>query len=793
MQNFDAFFRHCTSHNPLPYQSKLAQKPLEDTILHVGTGLGKTQAVLVDYLYRRHVDPKQTPLRLIISTPMRTLTEQVAKVCRELVDRAALEIPVVPLMGGEPELRDFLPPDRPLIIIGTQDILLSRALNRGYASKVFRWPIDFALLNNDCWWVYDEVQLMQNGLATSTQLAAFRPLFDTSGPAISYWLSATLSPEWLDTIDYRQRPKPAIVELTEDDIRHEHVQRLTNASKKLVLAPPQCYTPKGLANFALEKHAPNSFTLIVVNTVSRARDTWRALNKLNANETLLLHSRFRSAEREQNLIRLSEIEKQGGIVVATQVVEAGLDLNAKTLVTDAAPYSSLVQRFGRCNRDGRIENASIFLVTRCFSDQHRKHAETPDAPASLKLSASPYDADEVLLALDVLASTDSAAQRDLPKVPQVAPWSTVLRRSDLLDLFDTTPDLGGHDLDISRFVRGGHDNDVFFGWKDWLEQPPPLRLTAADLCPVPIAEAKTFMAKHAVWTWSSSAIIPDEKGRRMGRWQKLNPKRDVDKLYPGMILLVHSQSGGYSPQAGWDPAIKSMVPSLPIDADDLNEAAGDDNLTYIGTQSLADHSQDVYNELRAMLLRLAELPSPDKEALLKAAELHDWGKAHPIFQTTLGGDPTNVLGKQSRNNSRRGHERPNFRHELASALAMLARNETDLACYLAAAHHGRNRVGIRSRPKERPSAPEKRIAAGVEDGDVLYACTLANGRQLPPTILSLNVMELGRDPQGANSWTERALRLLERYGPFRLAYLEMLLRVADMRASSQRESLNAHS
>jgi hypothetical protein len=34
------------------------------------------------------------------------------------------------------------------------------------------------------------------------------------------------------------------------------------------------------------------------------------------------------------------------------------------------------------------------------------------------------------------------------------------------------------------------------------------------------------------------------------------------------------------------------------------------------------------------------------------------------------------------------------------------------------------------------------------------------------------------------SWTERSVELLEEYGPFRLAYLEALIRVSDWKASA---------
>ena len=50
----------------------------------------------------------------------------------------------------------------------------------------------------------------------------------------------------------------------------------------------------------------------------------------------------------------------GRIVVTTQVVEAGLDLDAAVMITEAAPWPSLIQRAGRCNRGG-LRNADAEL------------------------------------------------------------------------------------------------------------------------------------------------------------------------------------------------------------------------------------------------------------------------------------------------------------------------------------------------------------------------------------------------------------------------------------------------
>src|SRR5207248_2740573 len=99
----------------------------------------------------------------------------------------------------------------------TQDMLLSRGINRGYAASRFHWPIDFGLLNNDCLWVFDEPQLMGSGVSTSAQLAGLRAALGTFGPCPSVWMSATLEPGWLDTVDFAGRVAGDAIELSAGD------------------------------------------------------------------------------------------------------------------------------------------------------------------------------------------------------------------------------------------------------------------------------------------------------------------------------------------------------------------------------------------------------------------------------------------------------------------------------------------------------------------------------------------------------------------------------------------------
>jgi CRISPR-associated endonuclease/helicase Cas3 len=114
---------------------------------------------------------------------------------------------------------------------------------------------------------------------------------------------------------------------------------------------------------------------------------------------------------------------------------------------------------------------------------------------------------------------------------------------------------------------------------------------------------------------------------------------------------------------------------------------------------------------------------------------------------------------------------------------MLATGESDLAAYVVAAHHGRVRMSIRSMPGE-----EDGRVRGIRGGvDILPACEPARGVLVSEILLSLDAMKLGQDGSGAMSWTDRVLRLRDRLGPFRLTYLEMLLRAADERASAAKQ------
>lgn len=108
---------------------------------------------------------------------------------------------------------------------------------------------------------------------------------------------------------------------------------------------------------AVDAYRQGERVLWVVNTVDRCLAISKKLaDELNV-EVLTYHSRFRLSDRQTvhgNTVKAFAFQKDGdrkpAIAVTTQVCEMSLDLDADVLITEYAPISSLVQRFGRANR-----------------------------------------------------------------------------------------------------------------------------------------------------------------------------------------------------------------------------------------------------------------------------------------------------------------------------------------------------------------------------------------------------------------------------------------------------------
>lgn len=759
---------------PYPYQTVLAESGLPD-VLRAPTGSGKTLAAVLPWLYRRiaHPDPAvraESSHWLVVVLPQRALVEQTAGVARRWVEALNVPVAVHVLMGGE-DTRDSewkTHPEIERIFVGTQDMVLSRLLMRGFAESRAAWPMSFGLLHAGTQFVFDEVQLMGPGLPTSLQLQGLRETFGAAVPCRSMWMSATIDVAQLSTVDLRRQL--SVVDVADESGELACRMAATRTIRQLHLDADAKKYPAALAMNVVAQHRPGTRTLVVLNTVERAMDVHAELQCLNPGADLvLLHSRFRPTDRaSRTAAALAEPGGQGTIVVATQVLEAGVDVTSETLITEVAPWPSIVQRAGRCNRDGRADDARLLWT----------------APVGAKAHL-PYEVDDLAAAAAELAALEGYAMTGRQLAGQhvftTRPIHPVLRRRDLLDLFDTAPDLAGDDIDVSPFIRDAADRTVSVAWRDIETQDMPA-VDRSELCQAPIADVQDMVTSEA-----GRARIWDQVD---GAWRPVRR----DDVRPGAVIVLDASHGGYLPGRGFDRRSKQpveviTVPSRTPDAFDRDPLS----MGFKQWIALDKHLVDTEAAARELIPRFGphvDLTDQQRDAIVRAALLHDLGKAHPTFATSLlnaNADtppPASSLPwAKSPGNRPLRHDPPHFRHELVSALWLMdasthlldGHQERDLVVYLVAAHHGKVRVTIRGQPNERPG-----VTLGVEAGSSTIGFAL-NGREIPAVVLSLHPTT-----HGVGSLTSRALALRDRadLGPFRLAFCEAVVRAADWQASA---------
>ena len=790
----EELYAEATGFKPYEFQRRVAAEGLPE-LLQVPTGCGKTEAVGLGWLYRRRMHPDAhvraaTPHWLVVALPMRTLVEQTADRFESWLKRLCMDgdIALHKVQGGAGWSDDDwrFSPDRDAVFIGTIDMLLSRALNRGYADRRWHWPMAFGGFNNGAHWVFDEIQLMDVATPNTRQLQSFRDSFGTALPTSSTWMSATVDERLLRTVD-----RPDIgpkIELDDHDRRGFLSRRLDALRTVSEITLPAKWPERTLAKQLVDRHQPGTLTLAVFNTVDRATAAWNALKKLGPDADLvLLHSRYRPADREAHTAAaLSPPGLAGKIIVSTQVLEAGIDLSATLLFTESAPWPSVVQRAGRCNRDGARDDAQLLWAT-------------PPKPP-------PYEEDDVHESVEALRSLDGQRvsttrlqNADVHTADRITP---VIRRKDLIDLFDTTPDLSGNDVDVARFIRDRDDRTVLVAWREIADnQPSGASPRRDELCGVPIAELGQWLRKGNSGKGNSAWFLDHLARDRDQPWARCTAR----DLRDGIEVVLDASKGGYDSEIGWNPRSAEPVAVVtPPDAPSFNAGLSPDEDVAVADEpaSLADtwyplteHLVDVERECTTLLEALgADGLSPEMQrAGIIAGRLHDIGKASEVWQEaallTVSADERADLQSdgpfaKTGNRRRLRFDPPFFRHELASALALMGEGastlgdhrETDLVIYLVASHHGRIRLSIRRPPSELGTDERAVTTLGIAPGSELPEVDLGD-RTIPAAQLTI--------PTGHDRYERRALALRDRpdLGPFRLAFLEMVVRCADWRAS----------
>ena len=643
--SFPEFYRAVNGREPFPWQARLAAKvameerwPRE---IGVPTGLGKTACLDVAVWWLssqadRAPEHRTAPTRiwwvvnrrlLVDSTAEhaehiactlrdpasagldpagRRAIECVAERLRSLwIDPVAPPLDVISLRGG---IASHTPTDpaRPTVILCTLPMYGSRLLFRGYGSN--RPSLDAAMAGIDSLVLLDEAHL-------AGHLRALVPALADCHPKARRFLGARRSrPTVVALTATGDTPESDRFDLDDEDRAHSVVRQRLDAAKPLqVVEAAKGGTAKPLADAAVtlarEAPAPAAF-LVFGNTPKTARETFDRLRKaLPEAEVLLLTGRVR--EREAKRIRDRILDPEDGmatarrtdaarrrhlVVVATQTLEVGADIDAEYLATEGCGVRALTQRLGRLNRLGRFPYARAIYVhvpppryrggkgAGAAADTWPVYGPEPATVIErLRKMGAGGDEGTVDLSPRSVASALGPPDDDPGRAPEILPgllweWTKT-----------TTPPEG--EAPVEPYFSGiaAPRLAVSLLWRAHVPAPGRRlwpRATDREAIEVPLTDARDTLRDRAIRRLAPDGVTVKEIS--------------ADDLRPGDRIVVASDAG-YMDEFGWDPDASDPVPDdslahlgLPLDAVAVRRLCGVEIGGLVDTAlGVADDDRDI--------------------------------------------------------------------------------------------------------------------------------------------------------------------------------------------------------
>ena len=831
-----AHFRDVAGHDPWPWQLRLHARLVAGDIpdaVDVPTGCGKTACVLLALLAR--LRNRALPRRIVYVVDRRAIVDQTAAAISVWIDRMA----ALPALVRAFDAGAAFPADRPValgvvrggladdgawradparlaVIVGTVDMVGSRLLFSGYGDGRSMRALHAGLLGHDALVVLDEAHLAP---AFATLLGSIERLQGAEALR-TMTLSATArgSPE-------------APLELGAEDFACAPLRRRLHAAKHVrceaAATPARRIARMCAAALAHRTGAVAVFVERVADAARIAARLARALGPDGAGRVALLTGTLRGRERAalaEGAVwgrfgpdRDRTFAQPAVYLVATAAGEVGVDLDADHAIMDLTTLDSMVQRCGRVNRTGAGE-ATITVV--CAE----RDAETqPSQPGT---GAERHDAAR-RRTLEVLRGLPDASPATLHQIDDETLAACTVSRVEparldavVVEAFAATsvrlplPPVG-------VYLRGVAEGpDVPETHLAWRRDTPELVRLGSGAARAAVAFHRPRPAELArVPTPFATRLIARAIARCDGRGLPVvvlgadgavcATALDDEAALPSLAyatVLLPPYAGGLTPAGLPDPEAEDEVADVADDADRVRYvvspgedeagadalpewvhaavtlripvARGDEaesdarvlvyarrradagghgaeaGLGWLGaaTRSVDAHCAEVGAAARCIATALG-LDTSLVEALGAAGDWHDRGKARAVWQRAAGvpaGAP--ALAKV-----RRGTFRPEwlggYRHEfgsLADAERALPADapHRDLVLHLVAAHHGWARPGF------------------------------AHERQWDPEDTS------AENRARAQRVAERFARLQAEHGPWRLAWLEALLKAADAWAST---------
>lgn len=538
---------------------------------------------------------------------------RVAAALGELAGSEELPLRVARLRGGIPREDDWArSPAQPTILCSTVDQVGSRLLFRGYGVSDSMKPIHAGLIGADCLILLDEAHLSEPFRQSLGWVRTYRGSRWRESAESSPWgvaqLTATPGAAGEDPAEQGER---WVFGLDAADDQNPTLTRRRGASKpaRLILTskstgsdePEESSSEEGgslwgrievlaeqvqlaLKHFQDTNHGvPHPAIGVVVNRVARARAVYkRIITQVDDVDVQLIIGPARPIDRQKLVDQLAPIRtgakrvlQRPLILIATQTIEAGVDIDLDALVTEAAPLDSLRQRFGRLNRDGReiVSYAAIIAAKVDLSGRSTdpiygdavknawKDLEDHPPTANHKVVDFGVDAFPVQLRPEALAPKDNA--------PILLPAH--------LDLLVQTSPVPAIDPDVGLYLHGTEreadsvtlvwradirPQDPAKGVRRLMTLVPPRTEEAIEL---PVWTVRRWLRNRRDVTLSVLADVagpepesPNEAGRGgrdVFRWKGHDDRSDwIEgwKVAPGDTIVVPAELGGVD-EFGWSP------------------------------------------------------------------------------------------------------------------------------------------------------------------------------------------------------------------------------------------------
>ena len=464
-------------------------------------------------------------------------------------------------------MRDPLDPAAVVVVVSTVDQLGSRLLFRGYGLGLGSRALHAGLLGLDTTVVLDEAHIAEPLRSTVEAIARMQAGAPRSPrPALRLCsVSATHEARGGFELHESEREEPAIA-------------RRIAASKTARLVAKA--TTKDVSKLVGELTEAGAKVIgVVLNTVADARAAFAQLTPRPMTDGVLLIGPVRSLDRADLLAaipdRASRAERDRPfIVVATQTIEVGVDLDFDGLITACAPLDSLVQRFGRLDRAGELGTTRAFVLA-------------PPTKGCLVYGETAEETWEWLVAVareetidfGVEALRATVAERGAPPSQQSARTIRLLDlHVDALTVTDATDEEGP---DIELLLHGDRraTADVAVAWRRLPAAEDGARLLSEDavaqeleLRPLHPGETVT-LSLAALRRWlagDGAAVLSDvESVEEEGARESAHTRREVTgwriaadgtvvqildprSIRPSDRVLLNARSGGLD-EFGWAP------------------------------------------------------------------------------------------------------------------------------------------------------------------------------------------------------------------------------------------------